>query len=151
MYTLNDLHCINEAIKPLKALADREQKSIYGLTGMVYTPHIDAFNTMSVEKAKILSYLKTNNIIPLSDVETISAELMVRYRRAKNNQVVEHNGDQYECKFAPLKLSKSQKIVRKWGKYWLKHLPNGYIDKDWETQVREVWPENFIIRKADYE
>ena len=40
---MRDLTDINLELEPLKALADRELASIYGLTGMVYTPHIDAY------------------------------------------------------------------------------------------------------------
>lgn len=151
MYSINDLNQINEEIQPLKELADRERRSIYGLTGLVYTPHIDTYNAVAVQKAKILKYLKSNDLIAVSEMETISAKLMVLHRRAKNHQLVEFNGHSYKCVFSPLKLSKTGKIVRKWAKYWLRMLPNGNIDKQWDSEVREVWPENFLIKRSDYE
>jgi len=151
MYSINDLNLINEEIHPLKELADRERRAIYGLTGLVYTPHIDTYNEVAVRRAKILKYLKTNELIPVTEMETISAKLMVLHRRAKNHQLVEFNGHSYKCVFSPLKLSKTGKIVSKWAKYWLRMLPNGNIDKQWDSEVRAVWPENFLIKRADYE
>lgn len=150
MYSINDLNAINEELMPLKALAIREFKSIQGLSGQVYTPHIDAYNTVSLVKAKILFELKRKGDLPFSDVEVISAKLMALYQKAKPNQVVDYNGESYECRYSPLKLSKSGKTVRKWAKYWLKILPDGEKDRDWEIQVHEIWPENFIIRSIDY-
>lgn len=151
MYSINDLNNINKEIEPLKALADRERKSIYGLTGSVYTPYIDEYNQVAIKKAKIMRDLKSHEIIPTSETEIISAKLMALHRRAKNHDVVQFNGCDYKCVFSPLKLSKSGKIVSKWVKYWLKVLPDGAIDKAWDSEVREIWPENFIIRRADYE
>ena len=151
MFSMNDLDNINEELKPLKELADRELRSIYGLTGLLYTPHIDAYNLVAVKKAKILQHLKKAELMPLSEVETVSTKLMALHRRAKNHQIVEHQGHSYKCVFAPLTLSKTGKIVRKWVKYWLRMLPNGKIDRAWESQVREVWPENFLIKRSDYE
>lgn len=148
MYSIDDLNKINNQLLPLKALADRELKSIYGLSGLVYTPHIDQYNEVSIKKAEILLFLKNNNIIPFTDVETITAQLMALYPRAKSKQLVKYNGCNYECKFLPLKLSKSGKTIRKWAKFWLKKLPNGETDKQWENQVKEIWPEYFIIRSV---
>ena len=54
MYSVSDLNNINDEIRPLKELADRELKSIYGLSGEVYTPHIDTYNEVSLRRAKIL-------------------------------------------------------------------------------------------------
>ncbi|WP_077341173.1 hypothetical protein [Pseudocolwellia agarivorans] len=150
MYSINDLNEINETLKPLKALAIREQQSIYGLSGMVYTPHIDAHNDICIKKAAILSDLKSKGLIAFTEAEIISAKLMALYRRTKNHQMVEYNGSTYECRFSPLKLSKSGKSVSKWAKYWLRKLPTGENDKTWESQVRETWPENFIIKNVDF-
>lgn len=151
MFSINDLNSINEELEPLKALADRELKSIYGLTGLLYTPHIDAYNLVALKKAKILRFLKTNDLMPFTEVEHTSAKLMALHRRVKNQQVVEYSGDSYKCLFAPVKLSKTGKIVRQWGKYWIRLLPDGKQDPIWETQVREIWPENFLIKRSDYE
>ena len=150
MYSVSDLNNINDEIRPLKELADRELKSIYGLSGEVYTPHIDTYNDVSLRRAKILFGLKSNGVIPFSEVETISAKLMILYRKAKKCEVVEYNGYNYECQFSPLKLSKTGKVVRKWAKYFLKKTANGQTDEEWENQVREIWPENFIIRNDDF-
>lgn len=150
MYSINDLNNINDVIRPLKELADRELKSIYGLSGEVYTPHIDAYNEVSLRKAKILFSLKSNGIIPFSEVETISAKLMVLHRKVKSCEVVELDGNSYECHFSPLKLSKTGKVVRKWAKYFLKKTADGQTDEEWEEQVREIWPENFVIRNDDF-
>lgn len=146
MYSIDDLNKINNELLPLKALADRELQSIYGLSGLVYIPHIDAYNEVSIKKAEILLFLKNNHIIPFTDVETITAQLMALYPRAKSKQLVEFEGDKYECKFLPLKLSKSGKTIRKWAKFWLRKLPNGEVDKQWEVQVKEIWPQYFILR-----
>ncbi|MFQ3209907.1 MAG: hypothetical protein ACI9HU_001409, partial [Colwellia sp.] len=40
LHFISELYDINEQLMPLKVLADRERRAIYGLTGMVYTPHI---------------------------------------------------------------------------------------------------------------
>jgi len=150
MYSVNDLNNINDEIRPLKELADRELKSIYGLSGEVYTPHIDAFNEVSLRRAKILFSLKSNGIIPFSEVETISAKLMVLHCKVKSCEIVELDGNNYECQFSPLKLSKTGRVVRKWAKYFLKKTADGQRDEEWEKQVREIWPENFIIRSDDF-
>ena len=106
---LNDIH--NELI-PLKEIADRELASIYGLTGMVYTPHLDAYMQVCIKKAEILACLKRQNILPLSEVELISIALDNRYKRTKNRSNVEFEGAHYERRFLPFKLSKSGKMFK---------------------------------------
>ena len=150
MYSMYDLNNINNELEPLKALADRELQSIQGLSGTIYTPHIDSYNELCVKKAKILLALKETGFIPFTDVETISAKLNVLHNRAKNHKIVEYDGQSYERRFSPLKLSKSGKIVRKWAKYWLKKTPEGRNDKQWQAQVREIWPEYFLIKSANF-
>jgi len=125
MFSVDDLHNINEQLLPLKSLADRELRSIYGLSGMLYTPHIDAYNDVCMQKAKVLLALKKNKLIPFTQVEIITEKLKVVHLRAKNHQTIEFEGATYECLFSPLKLSKSGKSVSKWAKYWVKKLPNG--------------------------
>ncbi len=149
MYTLTDLHTINEELEPLKALADRELRSVYGLKGKMYTPHIDTYNTLCLKRAKISSHLKSIGALPVTEVETISAALKALHSRAKSRDIVEYEGIHYECCFSPLKMSKTGKIVRKWAKFWLKKTANGEIDAEWEKQVREIWPENFTIRNLE--
>jgi hypothetical protein len=146
LHVLSDLYEINEELHPLKDLADRELASIYGLTGMVYTPHLDNYMQVSIKKAAILACLKSQKIIPLSEVEVISAILDNLHKRARSNTVIEYNGSQYQRRFSPLKLSKSGKNVQKWAKYWFLQLPNGKVDSNWERQVREIWPDYFLIR-----
>jgi hypothetical protein len=149
MFSINDLNNINEELKPLKALADRELKSIYGLTGMLYTPHIDTHTEACIKKAGILLNLKNNGLIPFSEVEVITAKLMFLHPKAKSNQIVEYDGFSYECRYSPLKLSKSKKIVRKWAKYWLRKSADGEKDCQWESQVREIWPGYFLIKNSE--
>ena len=149
MYSIDDLNKINDELLPLKALADRELQSIYGLSGQLYTPHIDAHTEVCIRKAAILLDLKTRGLIPFTDVEITSAKLMVLHRKIQNHEVVEFNGCDYECNYTPLKLSKTGKSVRKWAKFWLKKLPDGKNDEQWESSVREIWPENFIIAGAN--
>jgi len=143
------LYDINKQIIPLKALADRERASIYGLTGMVYTPYIDDYMQVSIKKAAILSCLKRQGILDLSAVELTSTALDNLHMRVKNNTVVEYEGSFYKRRFAPLKLSKSGKVVQKWAKYWLLQSANGDVDSNWESQVREIWPSYFLIRSVD--
>ena len=149
LHNIIELYDINEQIIPLKALADRERASIYGLTGMVYTPHIDDYMQASIKKAEILACLKKQGIMPLTEVELISSALDFLYKRAKNNAIVEYEGNSYQRRFSPLKLSKSGKVVRTWARYWLLQLPSGRIDPKWESQVREIWPTYFLIRAID--
>lgn len=149
MYSIDDLNNINTELLPLKAIAERERKSIYGLTGKIYTPHIDVCTQVSIKKAQILLYLKKKGDIAFSDVELISEKLDISHNRAKNHAVVEHEGVNYERRFSPLKLSKSGKIVRKWAKYWLRHENNGEVDRQWENNVKEIWPEYFCINVYD--
>ena len=149
LHLISELHDINELIMPLKALADREFIAIYGLTGMVYTPHIDDYMRVSIKKAAILACLKKQGILALSDVELISTTLDILHKRAKNNVVIEYEGNCYQRRFSPLKLSKSGKIVRSWAKYWLLQLANGKVDPTWESQVREIWPYYFLIKAID--
>jgi len=143
---MSDLTDINQVIEPLKALADRELASIYGLTGMVYTPYIDEYMQVSIKKAAILVCLKKQGFLPVSEVEVITAELDNLHKRARSNAVVEYQGNEYKRRFSPLKLSKSGKNVQKWAKFWLLQLPNGKIEPNWERQVREIWPAYFLIR-----
>ncbi|TWX70961.1 hypothetical protein ESZ36_04785 [Colwellia demingiae] len=149
LHNIGELYDINEQIMPLKALADRERTSIYGLTGMVYTPHIDDYMQASIKKAEILACLKKQGIIPLTEVELISTALDFLHKRAKNNAVVEYDGNSYQRRFSPLKLSKSGKVVRTWARYWFLQLPSGRVDPKWESQVREIWPTYFLIRAID--
>jgi len=146
MYSINDLTCINETIMPLKVLADKERKAIYGLSGELYTPHIDTYMANCIKRAIILRDLKRSKLIPFTDVEIIIDKLMVLFKKAKINEVVEHLGENYECRFLPIKLSKSGNIVRKWAKYWLRKKADGSIDAEWEAQVREIWPEYFVVK-----
>jgi len=149
IHNISELYDINEKLIPLKVLADRERASIYGLTGMIYTPHIDDYMQISIKKAEILSCLKKQGILELTEVELTSSILDGLHRRAKNNSVVEYDGYCYQRRFSPLKLSKSGKIVQKWAKYWLLQLPDGKADAFWESQVREIWPSYFIISIND--
>ncbi|KGJ90986.1 hypothetical protein [Colwellia psychrerythraea] len=149
LHSLSELDEINELIKPLKALADRERAAIYGLTGLLYTPHIDEYMQISIKKAEIMACLKIQGLMALTEVELISAALDSLYKRAKSNAVVEYQGNSYQRRFSPLKLSKSGKIVRKWAKYWLLQSVNERIDPNWESQVRELWPSYFVIGNVD--
>lgn len=149
LHSIEELENINQQIAPLKLLADRERAAIYGLTGTVYTPHIDEYMQASIVKAKILACLKKQGLLAITDVEVISSALDFLHKRAKNNAVVDYNGQCYQRHFAPLKLSKSGKVVRVWAKYWLLQLPNGKVDPKWESQVREIWPSYFLIRTID--
>jgi hypothetical protein len=149
LYVMRDLTDINQELLPLKALADRELASIYGLTGKVYTPHIDAYMQVSIKKAEILASLKTQGYLPLSEVEIITAALDFLHKRARNNAVFEYQGNEYKRRFLPLKLSKSGKNVQKWAKFWLLQLPDGKVDPQWEREVREIWPSYFLIRTVE--
>ena len=140
---------IDNEIIPLKELADKELASIYGLTGMVYTPHIDAYMKVSVKRAEILACLKNQGILPLSEVERISTILDSQHKRAKHNATVEYNGKQYKRKLSPLKLSKSGKVVHKWARFWLLQMSEGRAEPLWEKEVREIWPTYFLIRTID--
>ena len=148
-HTITELNDINNKLIPLKEIADRELASIYGLTGMVYTPHLDDYMQVCIEKAEILACLKRQKILPLSNVERISTALNALHSRAKNRSLVEYDGDQYERRFLPLKLSKSGKSVHKWAKIWLLQSDDGKIDPSWESQTREIWPTYFVIRISD--
>ncbi|HCM47714.1 MAG TPA: hypothetical protein DIS98_09505 [Colwellia sp.] len=149
LHFISELHDINEQLMPLKVLADRERRAIYGLTGMVYTPHIDDYMQASIKKAEILACLKVQGLLTLSEVEVITVALDLLHKRARNNAVVEYDGNAYQRKFSPLKLSKSGKVVRIWAKYWFLQLPSGRADPEWEAQVREIWPTYFLIRTID--
>ena len=149
LHIISELYDINELITPLKALADRERRSIYGLTGMVYTPHIDEYMTASIKKAEILACLKRQGLLDLSEVEVVSIALDFLHKRARNNSVGEYDGNSYQRRFSPLKLSKSGKVVRTWARYWLLQLPSGKVDPKWESEVREIWPTYFLIRTID--
>lgn len=149
LHIISELDDINQLIIPIKALADRERAAIYGLTGMVYTPYIDDYMQVSIKKAAILACLKAQGVLPLSKVELISTALDNIHKRAKNNAIVEYEGNRYQRRFSPLKLSKSGKVVHKWARYWFLQLPNGKVDADWEYQVREIWPSYFLIRVND--
>ena len=149
MHSISDLNIINEQLIPLKKLADRELASIYGLSGMVYTPHFDAYMKVCIKRADILIDLKKLGVIPVSIVEKISASLDDLHKRTKHNDIVKYKGNCYKRRFSPLKLSKSGKIVSKWAKFWLLQQSNGELDREWETQVREVWPQYFVIRNFD--
>lgn len=134
---------------PLKDLADRELASIRGLTGMVYTPYLDDYMQVAIKKAEIVSCLKNQKLLPLSEVEVIHTALNTLYSRARTRSVVEYQGRNYERRFLPLKLSKSGKNVQKWAKVWLLLDDNGRAVPAWESQVREIWPTYYLIRSID--
>lgn len=147
--SISELNAINDTLVPLKKLADKELASIYGLTGKVYTPHLDIYMQTAIEKAAILACLKRQQLIPVTDVEVISKALDFLHQSVKNKAIVEYSGNRYERRFTPLKLSKSGKSVQKWAKFWLLHTENGKIDLCWESEVREIWPTYFIIRTIE--
>lgn len=149
LHVFRELTDINTELIPLKEMANREFTASYGLIGMVYRPHLDTYMQVCVKKAEILACLKNQGILPLSKVELISATLDSLHKRAKNHTVVEYEGDHYQRRFLPLKLSKSGKIVRKWVKIWFLQQANGKIDSQWESQIREIWPTYFLIRTID--
>lgn len=148
-YTSSDLEYVDNEIIPLKELADKELASIYGLTGMVYTPYIDAYMQVSIKKAKILACLKNQGTMPLSEVERISSILDSKHSRAKHNDIVEYNKKKYKRKLSPLKLSKSGKVVQKWARFWLLQTSEERAEPSWEKEVREIWPTYFLIRTID--
>lgn len=150
LHVIGELNQINDELIPLKALADRELASIYGLTGMIYTPHIDTYMQFSIKKAEILACLKRQKILPLSEVELISTALNKFHNKAKNLTVVSYKGNHYQRRFLPLKLSKSGKNVQRWAKFWLLQNADGKINSEWESQVREIWPSYFLIRAVNF-
>jgi hypothetical protein len=149
LHVISELADVNCELIPLKEMADRELTSIYGLTGMVYRPHLDAYMQGCVKKAEILACLKRQNILPLSRVELISSALDTLHKRARSHAIIEYKGDHYQRIFLPFKLSKSGKTVQKWAKIWLLQQANGKVDLQWESQVRVVWPTYFLIRTID--
>lgn len=149
LHLISELNQINDELIPLKELADRELTSIHGLTGMLYTPHIDTYMRFSIKKAEILACLKRQKILPLSKVELISTELNKVHNKAKNHAVVSYEGSHYQHRFLPLKLSKSGKSIQKWAKFWLLQNSDGKINSEWESQVREIWPTYFLIRAVN--
>lgn len=149
LHVVSELTDVNNELIPLKEMADREFTSIYGLTRMVYRPHLDTYMQVSVKKAGILACLKEQRILPLSKVEIISETLERLHKRARSRAIVEYEGDHYQRIYLPLKLSKSGKTVQKWAKIWLLQQANGKIDSQWESQVREIWPTYFLIRAID--
>lgn len=149
LHLISELNQINDELIPLKELADRELTSIYGLTGMVYTPHIDTYMQFSIKKAEILVCLKRQQILPLSKVELISAALNQLHSKVKNNTVVSYDGSNYQRRFLPLKLSESGKNIQRWAKFWLLQNSDGRINSEWESQVREIWPTYFLIRAVN--
>jgi hypothetical protein len=116
---------------------------------MVYTPHIDQYMQFSIKRAAILTCLKKQGILPLSEVELVTTALELLHKRVKNHAIVQYKGNNYERRFSPLKLTKSGKNVQKWAKFWLLQRQDGEIDKSWERQVREIWPAYFLIRAID--
>lgn len=148
-HVISELTDINNELIPLKKIADRELASIYGLTGMVYTPHIDSYMQVCIKKAGILACLKEQKLLPLSEVELTTTALNELHSRARNRTIVEYEGSNYERRFLPLKLSKSGKNVQKWAKYWLLLSPDGKVDSGWQNEVREIWPQYFLIRVID--
>lgn len=146
LYLLSDLEVLNDAIIPLKEIADRELISIFGLKGMVYTPHLDTYMAACMERALVLKSLKKQGVLALSHVELITTALDESHNKVSNNTIVEYKGSHYQRRFLPLKLSKSGKSVKQWAKFWLLQLPNGHFEPDWEAQVREIWPAYFLIR-----
>jgi len=149
LHLSSELITINNEIIPLKILADKERASIYGLTGMVYTPHIDAYMQLSVKKAEITACLKSQGLMPISEVERISAILDIQYKGSRSNTIVEYDGEKYKRQFSPLKLTKSGKNVQKWAKFWLLQTVNERAEPSWESQVREIWPRYFLIRNIE--
>ena len=145
----SELIAINNELIPLKLLADRELASIYGLTGMVYTPHIDAYMQLSVQKAAIVGCLKAQGLIPISMVEQVSSILDIQFKGTRSNTVIEYEGKKYKRQFSPLKLSKSGKNVQKWAKFWLLQTVDNKAEPYWYQQVREIWPSYFLIRTIE--
>ena len=148
-HVMRDLYEINHKLIPLKEIADRELASIYGLTGMVYTPHIDEYMQVCIEKSKILICLKQQKILPISEVEVITTALNSLHSRVRNNTIIEYEGRQYKRRFLPLKLSKSGKNVQRWAKFWLLVNADGRVNTSWENEVKEIWPNYFLIRSVE--
>ena len=49
LHVIAQLNEINEQLIPLKEMADMEFAAIYGLTGMVYTPHLDVYMQVCIK------------------------------------------------------------------------------------------------------
>ena len=148
-HVMSELTAVNNELVPLKVIAMKELASIHGLTGLVSTPHVDVYMQVCIKKAEILACLKRQKILPLSKVELITSALDNLHKRAKNQMIVEYEGDNYKRLFLPLKLSKSGKIVRQWARVWILQQPNGKPDSNWDSEIREIWPSYFLIRKID--
>ncbi|WP_394174688.1 hypothetical protein [Thalassotalea litorea] len=149
LHVISELTDVDNELTPLKEMADRECTATYGLTGMVYRPHLDAYMQGCIKKAEILACLKRQSILPLSEVELISSTLDSMHKGARNHAIVEYKGDHYQRIFLPLKLSKSGKTVQKWAKIWLLQQDDGKVDLQWKCQVKEIWPTYFLIRISD--
>lgn len=149
LHVFNELTDVNNELIPLKEMADNELTATYGLTGMVYRPHLDAYMQRCIKKAEILACLKSQSILPLSKVELISKTLDNLHNKARSRATVEYEGEHYQRIFLPLKLSKSGKTVQKWAKIWLLQQDDGKVDLQWESQVKEIWPTYFLIRISD--
>lgn len=62
--------------------------------------------------------LKAAGTLPMSEQESLEAELNARFPKAKSKEVVEYKGHQYRCRYEPSEFSRSRKKVTQWRRRW---------------------------------
>ncbi|WP_338518453.1 hypothetical protein [Alteromonas gracilis] len=88
---------------------------------------------------------KKEGDIPYTELELIMDELNDTYSDAKSNDEVTFKGDTYIRRFQPVELYPSGKRVKKYWPYWLKLNEKGRIERAWQNEVHNLWPEKFVI------
>lgn len=111
MYKLEDL---DEARQELKRWRDRFD-NYDGNNPNKYQSEIRAAR---MKVRDIEASLKAQGFLPMSEQETLEAELDKHFPTAQSKEIVEHGGKRYERRFYPAERSNSGKSVTQWHKSW---------------------------------
>lgn len=106
---------------------------------------IDERASLVMERALLLRKLKSNGDMPYTILEQIMDELNEAFPNAKSNDKVEFNGEKYLKRFQPVELSKTGKSVKQYWAYWLRLHEGGAIDRAWQNEIFNLWPDKFLI------
>ncbi|NVK24440.1 MAG: hypothetical protein HWE10_05900 [Gammaproteobacteria bacterium] len=106
---------------------------------------IDERKSLVLERALLWRELKSNGQMPYTKQEEIIDKLNEAFSNAKSNEKVELEGQFYLKRFQPVELSKTGKSVKKYWSYWLKLHEGGAIDRNWQSNIHQIWPDKFLI------
>lgn len=148
MQDLEHLDTLDYRINQLRAEIESEGEKYESFNfpeGSLIKRLIEERKSLVMERALLRRKLKSNGDIPYTVLEQILDELNEAFSDAKSNERVELKGEVYLRRFQPVELSKTGKSVKRYWPYWLRLHEGGAIDRNWQNEVFDLWPDKFLI------